>query len=477
MADLLPAIGYFKASNTGADDDFGASIALSADGTTMAVGARTEDSSATGVNGDQADDATINSGAVYVFTRDDGAWSQQAYIKPSNTGAWDHFGTEVALSGDGNTLAVGAPREDSNGIGNNPADNSATDSGAVYVFVREAGNWSQQAYIKAFNAQSNDVFGESVALSSDGNTLAVGASLEDSSDAGVDGDHTDNAAENSGAAYVFTRSGSNWSQSAYLKSSNPERFDLFGRTVALSGDGSTLAVGADSEDSSATGVNGDQTDNSADESGAVYVFTHEAGTWSQQAYLKASNPDAYDGFSFALSLSGDGNTLAVGSFGEASSAAGVDGDSTDNLLNNSGAVYVFAREERTWSQQAYIKASNPGELDFFGLSVALSADGNKLAAGALEEDGSARGINGAISDSARYAGAAYLFTRDAGVWSQQAYIKASNTETEDYFGGDVAISADGETLAVSASESSSATGINGDQDDNSARSSGAVYLY
>jgi hypothetical protein len=112
-----------------------------------------EDSNATGINGNQADDSAPDSGAVYVFTRSGGVWSQQAYVKASNTGPGDSFGFSLALSADGNTLAVGAYLENSNatGIGGNQADNSALDSGAVYVFTRSGGVWSQQAYIKASN--------------------------------------------------------------------------------------------------------------------------------------------------------------------------------------------------------------------------------------------------------------------------------------------------------------------------------------
>ncbi|HEX7481628.1 MAG TPA: cadherin-like beta sandwich domain-containing protein, partial [Polyangiales bacterium] len=173
---------YVKASNTGETDFFGYGVSLSADGNTLAVGAYGEDSNGTGVNsGTQADDSALYSGAVYVFTRSGITWSQQAYVKASNTGANDGFGYAVSLSADGNTLAVGAYREDSNGTGVNSgtqADDSATNSGAVYVFTRSGISWSQQAYVKASNTGAGDVFGSAVALSADGNALAVGACRE-----------------------------------------------------------------------------------------------------------------------------------------------------------------------------------------------------------------------------------------------------------------------------------------------------------
>ncbi|MDH5447333.1 MAG: FG-GAP repeat protein, partial [Gammaproteobacteria bacterium] len=171
---LVDAIGYFKASNTGASDSFGFSVSLSGDGNTLAVGAPYEDSNTTGINTTPNDDGTANgSGAAYIFTRNASNWSEQAYIKASNSGAFDRFGISVGLSNDGNTLAVGAAYEDSNttGINTIPNDDGTADSsGAAYVFTRSASNWSEQAYIKPSNTGAGDNFGFSVSLSGDGNT-------------------------------------------------------------------------------------------------------------------------------------------------------------------------------------------------------------------------------------------------------------------------------------------------------------------
>ncbi len=202
---------YIKASNSGMDDTFGGSVALSSDGNTMAVGAQNEDSNASGVDGDETNDGATNSGAVYVFARGTGgAWTQQAYLKASNTDAdpefaEDFFGLSVAISADGNTLAVGATREDSvaTGVNGDETDNSARFAGAVYVFTRDTGGvWTQQAYVKASNTDAVDFFGRSVALSADGNTLATGAFFENSGATGVNGNQFDNTALNAGAAYV-----------------------------------------------------------------------------------------------------------------------------------------------------------------------------------------------------------------------------------------------------------------------------------
>ena len=149
--------------------------------------------------------------------------------------------------------------------------------------------------------------------------------------------------------------------SAYLKASNP-RADaklgfgsaLTGRTLAMSRDGNTLAVASPDESSAATGVNGNQKDDTASGSGAVYVFTRGGAgkPWAQQAYLKASNTDAYDSFGFSLALSADGSTLAVTATREDSNARGINGTQTDNSAEDSGAAYVFARSGGKWSQQA-----------------------------------------------------------------------------------------------------------------------------
>jgi len=366
------------------------------------------------------------------------------YLKASG-GRAGRFGHSVSLSDDGNTLAVGAISEASStsGINTIPDNLAWPDAGAAYVFVYSGSNWSQQAYVKASNTDSNDFFGFSVSLSGDGNTLAVGAWGESSSTSGIN-TIPDNLASHAGAVYVFSRSFSDWSQQAYVKASNTDTSDRFGQSVSLSGDGNTLAVGAIREHSSTSGIN-----NVPIIAGAAYVFIYDSSYWSQQAYIKASNFDSGDDFGHSVSLSGDGNTLAVGALGESSSTSGIDTIS-DNLAAWAGAVYVFNRNFSDWSQQAYIKASNTRTHDRFGHSVSLSADGNTLAVGATGEDSSTRGINTVPTYLASAAGAAYVFNRNFSDWSQQAYVKASNTEGLHIFGSSVSLSGDGNTLAVGA---------------------------
>lgn len=487
------AIGYFKASNTEANDAFGFDVALSGDGSTLAVGARNEDSAATAIGGNPADNTAISAGAAYVFFDDGSGWMQQAYIKASNTDAGDEFGRRAVLSQDGNTLVVAAHKEDSNAtiIDGDATDDSAADAGAVYVFTRSGTTWTQQAYLKASNAEAGDNFGYDLAISADGNTVAVGAINEDSNATGAINDNPGDAAEadnsnaGSGAVYVFSRSGGAWSQKAYLKAANNGAGDSFGYALSLSDDGTTLAVGAIWEDSSVGGID-PAPDEGASNAGAVYVYSLDGvGDWTPEAYIKAAITDADDAFGHSVSLSSDGNTLAVGANGEDSDAITVDGDATNDAALNAGAAYVFARTVGVWTQQAYLKAPNTQSGDTLGDTLDISNDGDTLAVGAANnvgpggEDSAATGIDGSLTDnSAADSGAVYLFQRAAATWSQGVYVKASNTDAADAFGAALSLADDGRMLAVGAhGESSAATGVSGDQTDDSAGVSGAAHIY
>ncbi|MEZ5355454.1 MAG: hypothetical protein R2762_22685 [Bryobacteraceae bacterium] len=453
--DPVAQQAYFKASNTQATDEFGSAVAI--DGDTAVVGAPKEDSAASGVNADQINNLADGAGAAYVFVRVAGVWTQQAYLKAWNAQAGAAFGASVSIAGD--TIVVGAPGESDGGAG----------SGAIYVFKRSGSVWTQQVYLKASNAEAGDEFGTAVAIS--GDTIVAGAPKESSGATGVNGDQANNNQLISGAAYVFVRSGTSWTQQAYLKASNAEHGDQFGTAVAISAE--TVVVGANGERSNATGVNGNQSDNSALASGAVYVFTGSGASWTQQAYLKASNTGTFDDFGSAVAISGD--TIVAGAPGEDSNATGVNGAQGDNSSSGSGAAYVFVRGGASWTQQAYLKASNTGNGDAFGRSVAVA--GNRALVGADWEDSIATGIGGNQADNgAGQSGAAYAFVRSAGLWTQEAYLKASNTRLNSFFGSAAALS--GNTALVGARwENSAATGINGNQNSTSALASGAAYAF
>ena len=435
---------YIKASNTTYPQfrSFGQSVAL--EGNTLAVGA-VDPSCATGSNGNQSNSDCPGAGAVYVFTRTDSTWSQQAYLKASNANAGDEFGGSVSLSGD--TLVVGAVGEDScaRGINGNQASNTCQQSGAVYVFTRTDSRWSQQAYVKPSNTDPSNAmfFGTTVSLS--GNTLAVGAWLERSCATGINGDQADTGCVQSGAAYIFTRNDNVWTQQAYVKASNTRSLDGFGITVALDDD--TLAVGA-------TGEGG---------AGAVYVFTRTAGVWTQQAYVKGSYSSPGDQFGLGLALKDD--TLIVGARFEDSCAAGINGNQADDGCLEEGAVYIFSRTNN-WSQVAYVKRIAPGPQPASNFGSALAFDGTTLAVSDFDSN-CARGFNPSPgSNDCGYSGAVYLFTRTENSWAQRGYVKASNTDYFDWFGNGLAVA--GNTLVAGAPyEDSCATGVNGNQSNNS----------
>ncbi|GAA5530954.1 hypothetical protein Hgul01_04778 [Herpetosiphon gulosus] len=321
----------------------------------------------------------------------------------------------------------------------------------------------QQAYFKPTQVSIADAMGWSVAV--DGDTLVVGVPHEDSSTAGVQNSATptvDEAVLDAGAVYVFVRTGTTWSQQAYLKASQVSAEDGFGTHVAIHGD--TIVVGAPHEDSSTTGVQNSATptvDEAALDAGAVYVFVRTETIWQQQAYLKASQVSPADMVGTSVAITGD--TIVVGATGEASSTAGVQNSATptvDETTPEAGAALVFTRNGTTWSQQAYLKASQVSAGDIFGKYVAIADD--TIVVGAPQEDSSTVGIQHSatptVDEAALDAGAAYVFVRSGTMWNQQAYLKASQVSAGDIFGWSVAV--DGETIVVGVPhDDSSTTGI------------------
>jgi hypothetical protein len=464
-----PQDAYGKAPNASAQDRFGASLA--AWGDTLVVGAPGEDSSATGVNGDATSNLAENSGAVYVFRRSGSAWQLEAYLKASNTGAEDEFGSSVAIHDD--LLVVGAPGEDSNAT--NPTgdqtNDSAPGSGAAYVFRREGTTWRAEAYLKPLNTDASDFFGYAVAVH--GDRVAVGALFEDGGSPDINGPDNDSV-ESSGAAYVFARNDGTWAQEAYIKGSSPGVFDQFGTSLALSAD--TLAVGSPGDDSNATGVGGDASNGDAAGSGAVHVFRLTGAAWAREAYIKAFNTGAGDGFGTSISL--DRDALLVGAPGE-DSFGGANPDGLDDIAPNAGAAYLLQRSGATWSHDEFFKpfVLTP-DGDAFGTSVALYGD--LVAVGAPFEDNSATGTDSdEANDSAADSGAVFVYTidrtNDFG-WLPARFVKPSNTNANDQFGIQAVLSQD--SLVVGAPlEDSSATAWDGDQADNGAPLSGAIYLF
>ena len=306
---------------------------------------------------------TLTTAGTYNFTitgtvtKPGGSWGQQAKIKAGDIGVYDWFGWSVAISSDGNTAIVGAYGEDAAG----------TNAGSAYIFTRTGTTWSQQAKINAGDMEQSDNFGWSVAISSDGNTAIVGARDEDP------GNIT-----RAGSAYIFTRSGGSWAQQT-ISAEDKEDTDLFGVSVAISGDGNTAIVGAYLEDPGGTG-----------NAGSAYIFTPDSnGNWGQQAKISAEDKGVNDYFGRSVAISSDGNTAIVGAYLE---------DADGSL--DAGSAYIFTRDSNgNWGQQAKINAEDIGVRDYFGWSVAISGDGNTAIVGAYQEN----------ADGYERAGSAYIF--------------------------------------------------------------------
>lgn len=337
---------YLKASNGESGDRFGAEVAI--DGDTIVVGAENEDGEG---------NSKGNSGAAYVFVRSGESWTEEVILRPSDAASGDWFGGDVAISGD--TIVVGAYRENQ-----------------AFVFTRNGQTWTEQQILTGSNTESGDSFGRDVTI--DGDTIVVGAFFEGSDAAGIDGPQDNNNRVASGAAYVFTRNAGTWSQQAYLKASDPVTDDLFGGTLSLSGN--TLAVGVyhknqergaayifvrdgsiwsqqdyleasnmgfQDDFGAALSLSGDllvvgaaredgEGDTIASDAGAVYAFRRDGVTWSEIAYLKASNFEPSDWFGRGVGISG--KTMVAGAFFEDSSESGGE---ADNSTENAGAAYIF----------------------------------------------------------------------------------------------------------------------------------------
>ncbi len=415
--------------------NFGAAVAL--DGDTALVGAPNY----------TATPSYAITGAVYVFTRNGATWTQQARLLASDADDNDSFGRAVALDGD--TALIGAP------------NNSVTvgDQGSAYIFKRNGATWTQRQRLVASNGAVDDLFGNAVALS--GETALIGAYLQGANDqgrvyvferqaagwtettsisaedytpgahfgasVGLDGNMAVVGASlgfyqqgvDQRSAYVFVRNGNYWGQARRFGPGLGSANDGFGYAVALDGD--TALVGAYLGDANAT------------DQGAAYVFTLRDSRSVEQQKLTASDGGAGEYFGAAIAL--DGDTLAVGVFGDAVGANGAQ-----------GSVYVFTRNGASWALQQKLTADDGAAGDIFGLAVAL--DGDTLVAGAQGDD-----INGKEDQ-----GSAYIFARNGATWTQRQKLKAIEIDglPGDQFGASVAIS--GGTVAVGATGASNHRG-------------------
>jgi uncharacterized protein YceK len=372
------------ASDAAAGKVFGAPISL--DGDTVLIGAVLGDGNA------------VNSGCAYVFTRSGKTWTQEAKLFASDGATNDQFGCWVSLSGD--TALIGAPWDDDKGV----------DSGSAYVFTRSGTTWTQQAKLLPSDNTAGDSFAYCVSI--DGDTALIGA-------------QGDASLVDNGTAYVFTRSGTTWTLEQKLFASDGAAGDCFGFMVSIKGD--TALIGADWDD-----------DNGVD-SGSAYVFTRSGTTWTQQAKLIASDGVTGDDFSGGgVYLYGD--TALIGAYLD-----------DDNGVD-SGSAYVFTRSGTTWTQEAKLLPSDGAANDQFSMG-AVSLEGDTAFIGAWYNDD-----NGANS------GSAYVFTRSGTTWTQQQKLLASDGAAGDQFGSSVAL--EGDTAFIGAWF-----------DDDNGANSGSAYVF
>lgn len=421
---LVGAIGYFKPSDT-AYQHFGFSLAMSDDGRTLAVGAPGQHERE--AQGDQPARPQV-AGAVYVYTLgDDGTWGEHVLQPDDVDEPLPDFGTTLALSGDGRLLVVAVvPRFNLEG--------ERDEIGRIYTFVRDAnGEWTpdNEEWILAMAEEqpAEDTAGASLALSADGSTLAVGFSQS-----------------GGGVVSVYERDGGGWTRQQELQSTNIEAEDGFGRAVALSAEGDVLAVGAPGEDGDAA----------SSEFGAVYIFERDdAGAWNQRHYLSARNAEPQARFGTSLSFGGNDMLLAIG-------APGVE-NQRDRQLSVPGAAYIFERMSAepgaAWEERARVLAEIEASHDWFGRSVALDGRGELLFVGVRADSRNGAGVFGHPNEvdpeqDAAKVGAVYVYQRSASSqeWSITAYLKSSvpqaDSRVEDEFGETIAISEDGNTVAV-----------------------------
>ncbi|MHC1774362.1 MAG: T9SS type A sorting domain-containing protein [Lentimicrobium sp.] len=357
------------ASDRGADDYFGYSVAISGD--YAIVGAFKEDDDNTGGNN------LTDAGSVYIFKNNAGTWSEVQKIVATDRGFLDYFGNSVAISGD--YAIIGASAEDDDATG----ENALTDAGSAYLIKNNAGTWSQVQKIVASGRGAFYGFGYSVAISGDYATVGAYQDAEDATGG--------NTLYDAGSAYIFENNAGTWTEAQKIVAADRGAYDYFGASVAISGD--YTVVGAYAEDDDVTGGN------ILSEAGSAYIFKNNAGTWSQVQKVVASDRGIEDYFGVSVSISED--YAIVGAFKEDDDNAG------GNNLTDAGSAYIFKNNAGTWSEVQKMVASDRGIDDQFGVSVAISGD--YAVAGAFQEDEDASGGN-----TITRAGSAYIFRNSSG---------------------------------------------------------------
>jgi hypothetical protein len=446
-----------KASNADDDERFGNSAFIACD--RLFVGAALEDAPANGPMTDPSEEVFPGPGAVFVFRREAAGWVQEAFLKPEVRMSVSLFGQSVSC--DAGTLVIGAPGDENPaaGIGEpQPIAPAGGLTGAVYVYETDGSAWTRTAYVKAPNPDPLDAFGQSVAIRED--VMVVGAPGESSGG----GAPSINDVRLSGAAYLYERTGGEWAfvTRLTLPTFDSDSGDNLGIQVAIGDD--VVAVGVPRYDGP---------DNGSEDSGGVAIFIRNArGEWQYGRVLRASNAGPGDGFGSSVAI--DGRYLIVGAPGEDSLARGVNPDldpGSADVLNNSGAVYVFDLEDQ-FREVAFIKAPVSDAGDRLGSRVAMTR--GVLAVGAPGEASDEMGVDATgLPDGIRSSGGVFTFSLFDGSFREESFLKASNPGSGDRLGEAGLAVGIGVLVACAPSEDS----IEGDETDDTRQDSGACYVF
>ena len=352
-----------------ASANFGNSVALSDDGTRAIVGANLED------------EGTTNGGACYVYKASGGTWTLEQQILPSPVSGY--FGNSVSMDSDGIRVAIGAPYDAT----------GASGAGAVFIYKRDGTVWSLEQKLLADDTGTNQILGNSISISDDGAYVVAGAN----------GD-----ASNTGAAYVFARTGTTWAQQQKILPSDSEAGAQFGFSCGISGDATRIVVGAYQDD--ATGVN----------SGAAYVFTRSGTSWAQESKLVAAASQAGERAGNSVAIDRDGARIVVGAFWR-----------TVSSLTLAGAAFVWKRTGTTWAEEATFVSSSPEATDYFGHACGIDANGERVIIS---------------SPGMSVAGVATIFVRNPGttVWTEETKLFGGGS----WLGESCSISGDGTRALV-----------------------------
>lgn len=390
--------------NLNSDIDFGSGLAFNKEGTLLLIG-----SQSTSTRG-------VNAGAVYIYRKEGSSWSMKDGLYISNSRTSDYFGRGVAVTADGKLALIGAVRR----------DEVVTDQGIVYVFadlnyeapVNAIESWREQEKLYAKTPVVNSVFGTACALSHDGKTAVITA------ENGPTGHSTD-----AGCAYFFEKTELGWVEKGRFWSEDTTNVSNFGRSIDLFKNGTYAVVGASSD--------------GGDSSGSVFVFMRVGDTWIQTQKIRAQTPTLNYLFGTAVSASEDGSILLIGE------------QSNEVKAPQAGACHVYTNQNGQFVYQQTLYASDAAQSDYFGMSAAISGDGNIALIGAGLED-----------STASNSGSVYVFTRNGSIWTEEQKLTASDGMIDDWFGSDVTLNYDG-TIALIVCEN----------DDDKGNNTGSVYVY